>query len=272
MTSPIAMMKIADDRDFTDGRCDCCENPSGRRHLCPDCEKIWIWTDFHNAYIKKTDLFSEMKREYDNWTATTEKGRRLAQKAGEIMEEVRGTIKKFEANPTMGATPTTKGVKKEYLPDCLESAVKVKIEPFGLNNMCFHNSAWVEETFGFKQVFGLNIVGCKCGGRLNFEIHALNRYGDRSLFDITRDFCGETEKWFYQFGNEDFNNHYYKALFGEKMLCFEPSCRCCGKKGSWNNSRFVWTNNESKFEKVLKIIEAFDETCVGEDAPVLLRF
>lgn len=269
MTSPIAMIKIDADRDFTDGRCDCCENPSGRRHLCPDCEKIWIWTDFHNAYIKKTDLFSEMKREYDNWASGTELGRTLAQKAGELMEVVKREEKRFKTNPSLGQTPNTKGVRKAYLPDCMAHAEKVSIEPIGLNNMCFQNAGWVEEHFGFPRVFGFNIIACKCGGRMPLEIHALNRFADGRYFDITRDFCGETEKWFVEFANKDFNHEYYRALFGRQFVCYEPSCRCTKGKG-WDNRKFLWTDTEAKIEKVWKIIEDFDESLV-EPSDFVLR-
>ena len=201
-----------------------------------------------------TELMNDIKTRYENGFMKTERGQILTRDAKEIQAQATAMIKKYEKDPSKGQTTTTKGVRREYLPDVLDKAKLVKITPIGLNNMCFQNAEWLEAEFGFKRIFGFNIVGCRCGGRMCFEIHALNRTASGELIDITRDFCDETEKWFVPFENEDFNEAIYRMLFQRDMVCFEPSCRCCSKKQGWNNTQFVWTETEERFEKVWKLI------------------
>ena len=199
------------------------------------------------------ELMNDIKTRYEGFVAT-DKGQAHTKKAKEIQAQATALLKQFEKDPSHGQTTTTKGVRREYLPEVLHKAKLVRIVPIGLNNCCFQNAEWLEEEFGFKRIFGFNIVGCRCGGRMCFEIHALNRTASGELIDITRDFCDETEKWFVPFENEDFNNEIYRLMFGQDMVCFEPSCRCCSKTKRWNNKQFVWTETEERFEKVWKLI------------------
>ena len=190
--------------------------------------------------------FTDIKNRYDNGFMTTERGQKLARDAKEMEEE------KCELERE-AYTFTTKGVRREYLPDVLHKAKLVKIVPIGLNNMCFQNATWLEQEFGFKKIYGFNIVACRCGGRMTFELHAVNLSPDGELIDITRDYCGETEKWFVPFENDYFNEELNRLIFEKKFICFEPSCRCCGKKQRWNNSQFIWTDMETEFEKYWKV-------------------
>lgn len=199
-----------------------------------------------------TELMNEIKTRYENGFMKTEKGQKHARVAKEIQAQ---------ADARMGENAfTTKGVRREYLPDVLHKAKMVRIVPIGLNNMCFQNATWLEQDFGFKKIYGFNIVACRCGGRMTFEIHALNRTASGELIDITRDYCGETEKWFVPFETEDYNQETNNALFGEKMIALEPSCRCCGKKQKWDNTEFHWTDKETRFEQVWKLINNIDKT------------
>ena len=201
---------------------------------------------------------NEIKTRYANGFMPTEKGIKLASVAKEIQERAMKEMRGFERDPSSGQTTTTKGVRREYLPDVLHKAKLVRIVPIGLNNMCYQNAEWLEEEFGFKKIYGFNIIGCRCGGRMCFEIHALNRTASGELIDITRDFCGETEKWFVPFDNEDFNEKTYQALFGRDMICFEPSCRCCGKRSGWNNTHFEWMETEERFDTIWNLINRSD--------------
>jgi len=201
-----------------------------------------------------TQLMNAIKTRYENEFLTSEEGQILARKAKKIQAIASANKQDYEKNPSHGQTPTTKGVRREYLPDVLHGAKMVKIVPIGLNNMCFQNAEWLEYAFGFKRIFGFNIVGCRCGGRMCFEIHALNRTASGELIDITRDFCHETEKWFVPFENDEFNHISNQKIFGEKMVCFQPSCRCCKKNESWVNTNFVWTDTEGEFEQIWKLI------------------
>lgn len=199
-----------------------------------------------------TEIMNEIKTRYENGFMKTEKGQKHATVAREIQSRADALVE--DCSGSKGHTNTTKDVRREYLPDVLHKAKLVKIVPIGLNNCCFQNATWLEQEFGFKKIYGFNIVACRCGGRMCFEIHALNRTASGELIDITRDFCGETEKWFVPFENKDYNQETNKAIFGEKMIAFEPSCRCVGKKQKWNNTAFLWTDTETGFEKVWKLI------------------
>lgn len=199
-----------------------------------------------------TELMNDIKTRYENGFMKTERGRELATRAKEIQDIATAEMKKFERDPSCGQTTTTKGVRREYLPDVLHKAKVVRIVPIGLNNMCWQNATWLEAEFGFKKIYGFNIVACRCGGRMCFEIHAVNRTPSGELIDITRDYCGETEKWFVPFDNEDFNEDTYRELFQRQVICFQPSCRC--NRGVWNNRPFVWTETETRFEQVWKLI------------------
>jgi hypothetical protein len=178
---------------------------------------------------------------------TTERGQKLARDAKEMEEE------KCELERE-AYTFTTKGVRREYLPDVLHKAKLVRIVPIGLNNMCYQNATWLEEEFGFKKIYGFNIVACRCGGRMTFELHAVNLSPDGELIDITRDYCHETEKWFVPFENDNFNEKLNRLIFEKKFICFEPSCRCVGRRHKWNNDKFVWTDMETEFENAWQLI------------------
>jgi len=197
-----------------------------------------------------TELMNEIKTRYEEEFMKTEQGQKHAKVAKDIQEQATAEQMAFKLDPSSGQTTTTKGLRREYLPDVLHKAQVVKIVPIGLNNCCFQNATWLEEAFGFKKIYGFNIVGCECGGRMCFEIHALNRISSGELIDITRDYCGETEKWFVPFENEDYNQETNKALFGKLVPCFQPKCRCVGRRQKWDNTEFAWTDMETKFEEM----------------------
>jgi hypothetical protein len=198
------------------------------------------------------DLMTDIKTRYENGFLTTEQGREFATRAKETQEVASADLMRFERDPSHGQTTSTKGVRRAYLPDVLDKAEIVRIVPIGLNNFCWQNATWLEDEFGFKKIYGFNIVACRCGGRMCFEIHAVNRNPLGELIDITRDYCGETEKWFVPFANNDFDEDRYRAVFQQKVVCFQPSCRCNG--GKWNNDRFIWCETETRFEAVWKLI------------------
>jgi hypothetical protein len=189
---------------------------------------------------------NDIKTRYENEFLTSERGQKLAIDAKKMMDE--------ECGKKDAYTFTTKGVRREYLPDVLHKAKLVNIAPIGLNNYCFQNATWLEAEFGFKKIYGFNISACPCGGRMTFEIHAVNRTASGELIDITRDYCGETAKWFVPFENEDYNQKINKALFGRDGICFEPNCRCARGNNRWNNTHFCWMETEGLFEDVWKVI------------------
>lgn len=196
--------------------------------------------------------FTKIAEEYKNWTETTLLGREVKQ----VGERMRG---EWGGRCVEVVNMVTKFVRKEYLPDMVQEKVKkVTITDIGENNCCHQNSVWVQETFGLSRVFGFNITACKCGGRMMFEPHSLNIAPDGSYFDITTDFCGEKEKWFYPIENPDFTPVQFSAMYNSDYFAYEPACRC-GKQGhfKWDNSPYNFVNTETEMEEILAVFETY---------------
>ena len=85
------------------------------------------------------ELMNEIKTRYEGFMAT-DKGQAHTKKAKEIQAQATALLKQFEKDPSHGQTTTTKGVRREYLPDVLHKAKLVRIVPIGLNNCCFQNA------------------------------------------------------------------------------------------------------------------------------------
>lgn len=233
------------------------------------------------------EFITAMKTAYDNWVETDPFMSKRKPEMALAMRQAKKVMADMERDPSLGQTTMTKGVKSEYFCDLMQEKAKlVKVTPIGVNNLCFQNATWVEKTYGFKKIYGLNITGCRCGGRMVGEIHALNMTPDGEYLDITRDFLDETHKWFYPIDNPDFTEVTYRQFYGRKYITYQPSCRCDKKKDLWDNSQHFVIRLESEFEAELKMLdkvdcapltktgfstleEMFDPDCVfvmGEDA------
>ena len=116
---------------------------------------------------------------------------------------------------------------KNIPPEVASLAELVTIEPIALNNLCHGNSEWFK-SYGYDSQLGYNLTACPCGKMTCMEIHTLNTKR-RKLYDFTRDFNDEKEKWFVplpvEFGMRTFiqlwgrNRDYIKVDTGCK--CFE---------------------------------------------------
>jgi hypothetical protein len=82
-----------------------------------------------------------------------------------------------------------------------EKLIKIKITPIGLNNLCWQNSSLAHK-FNKKYHIqtGFQVCACECGKKRCYEPHyvvyTLNKDDTRTYYDFTRDFNGETWRWF----------------------------------------------------------------------------
>jgi hypothetical protein len=93
----------------------------------------------------------------------------------------------------------SKNVKSLYVK--AEKLVKINITPIGLNNLCLQNSILAHK-FNNKYHIqpGFQVCACDCGNRITYEPHyvvyTLNDDKTKTYYDFTRDFNGETWRWF----------------------------------------------------------------------------
>lgn len=190
-------------------------------------------------------MTSEVEQKYSEFLKTPE-GLGLVMIGKEMMRRTADYKRKVESGEV--GSFLMKWVREAYLPDAWKGkAVKVKCESFGMNNCCEPNAKWLEEEFGWKKVWGFNISACRCGGRMSLEPHALNRNPDGSLVDITRDFMGETEKWFLPVENAEFGFAEYNERYDGAMIAFQPACSCDKRKKRWDNTGRIFFDDEDDF-------------------------
>jgi hypothetical protein len=108
--------------------------------------------------------------------------------------------------------------------DIFGKPVKMKINPLLQSQLCFQNSKFLEKTYGWKQVAGFNIMSCRCGGVMGFEIHSVNEK-DGELVDYTKDFDDERYKWFLPLKTENQAVH-LKAYMGISEFQKRGKCTC----------------------------------------------
>jgi hypothetical protein len=139
-------------------------------------------------------------------------------------------------------------VKEELLP-LRDRVKKIEITPIALNNHCHTNSKEFKK-LGYEKVLGFNITACPCGKIMSYELHSVNKK-DGKLYDFTRDFNDEKEKYFLGFNNRTITEHQYVYMFGNKPYTINKGCNC---KISWNYvDEFL-----IKEDKLIERIECID--------------
>jgi hypothetical protein len=116
--------------------------------------------------------------------------------------------------------------------EVFDTPEKLVIQPIGLNNMCHNNALYFSElNETFMPVLGYNVCSCPCGSVLCYEIHSVVRdMRTNTLYDITKDFGKEKEKWFIPLKvNFAANIWKWKELFERKYDLFHigiQECKC----------------------------------------------
>jgi hypothetical protein len=138
----------------------------------------------------------------------------------------------------------TSGVKVEKLTQYLcetfgddhETPIKLDIYPLMLQQLCHSNAREFAKSFDMNVCVGFNITACECGDFISFEIHSVPVDKDGKYYDITEDFYGEKEKWFYPvhtIPNNDLKTFMWRVreMLGQGSgYCFSEKKHTCGKK------------------------------------------
>jgi hypothetical protein len=145
-------------------------------------------------------------------------------------------------------------VKQKFLPKSLNKKIKkVAITPVGLNNLCHDNSSLFAKEEGITARFGFNITSCPCGRKMSYEIHSVNKINGE-LYDFTRDFNDETEKYFLEVETE-LDAYGYVYMYGKNLVCIDKGCKC---KVDWSDFKKFYKTEE----EFLKFIEHLERITV----------
>jgi hypothetical protein len=197
-----------------------------------------------------TELMNEIKQVYINWLRTKE---------GIVLKKVSiGLLREWTEERELenifgtGIVVSTEGVKLSCFKNKLfkKRLEKIKIIPLGLNNICHKNSEVLSEINGIDRVLGYNITACPCGKKICFEIHSVNRI-EGKLYDMTRDFNGEKEKWFLPIRSDLTANSFIKA-YGNTPRSINNNCRC---NITWNEYGGI-KQTETDFLEFIKRVES----------------
>jgi len=150
----------------------------------------------------------------------------------EMLEYAVVLQKRWSATSAVGTgVQKTKYVKKELLPQEIQDRMTlIKINPIALNNQCHNNAEFFSEN-GFESRTGYNVFACPCGKSICLEQHSVNEK-DGVLYDFTKDFNGEPEKWFLELKTRS-TYLQLREVFDSKNLYMNMGCECSvswGKK------------------------------------------
>jgi len=174
-----------------------------------------------------TETINQLKGKYREFLATP-LGAEVLKNAVEIKTKWVKSQQALKRNGSI-ATQNTTNVKKELLSKPIQDRMKlVKITPIGVNNIC-HRNAVVLSGDGFYPRIGYNLFACPCGKQISFELHSLNKK-DGELYDFTKDFNGETEKWFLEVDTNS-NSKGFVEVWGKEPMYIDLGCKC---KVCWN--------------------------------------
>ena len=190
------------------------------------------------------DLITELKGKYRNFLHTP-KGRLLLNQALQTKKEWKTIVENSEA------CLYTSGVNPNYFHTELKDKItKLTIIPIGLNNLCHLTSRFLcDETLGITSRIGYNITACPCGCFINYEIHSVNKYNGQ-LYDFTRDFNDETEKYFLEL-DTNMSADVFISIFGKAPITINKGCRC---GIDWKDLN-LFLKPEDKFINRIKNIE-----------------
>ena len=126
-------------------------------------------------------------------------------------------------------TYLTKYVKITNLPNQISDRMEcIEITPICLNNLC-HTNAELMKSFGYASRLGYNVSSCPCGKAHCFELHTVTQAKD-TLIDYTRDYAGETSKWFFPISTS-LHASTFLRLFGDRhtVIRTDSGCDCYGR-------------------------------------------
>lgn len=193
-----------------------------------------------------TEIMHELKNKYRTFLSTDE-GREQLQ--GAIVMKRQWLEQKRMSDIQIGTT----GVKIQVInPDLVRKITKIDITPIGLNNMCHLTSQFFcDDEKDITSKLGFNLTACPCGKMMSYEIHSVNKIGDK-IYDLTKDFNDETSKYFLEIdGNIDAIT--YIENFGRDPINVNKGC-CCNIR--WTNNEYC--KNEAFLLKRIRDAERYD--------------
>jgi hypothetical protein len=162
-------------------------------------------------------------------------------------------LKKEWDNTKKDITVSTEGVNLELFNEFIQQrTTKIKIIPIGINNMCHINSIIFCKTLSSTPIIGYNLTACPCGKKVCFELHSVNEY-EGKLYDLTRDFNNEQEKYFMRL-NINIEIQEYINIFGNRYKQINYGCNC---NITWNKNSDTDLMKEEKLIKFFKNIEKY---------------
>ena len=198
-----------------------------------------------------TETINQLKGKYREFLATP-LGAEVLKNAVEIKTKWVKAQQALKRNGSI-ATQNTTNVKKELLSKPIQDRMKlVKITPIGVNNIC-HRNAVVLSGDGFYPRIGYNLFACPCGKQISFELHSLNKK-DGELYDFTKDFNGETEKWFLEVDTNS-NSKGFVEVWGKEPMYIDLGCKC---KVCWNYNGV----KKMEMEQVERLIDNMEQMII----------
>jgi hypothetical protein len=166
-----------------------------------------------------SEMSNEMKIIYKDYLQT-ENGKKSLFHACRLRKEALTALKR-------GADfNNTARVKMNMLGKEINSRTQlVSITPIGLNSVCHENAKLFSEKCGFERKLGWNVTACRCGRRMGFELHSLNKK-DGVLYDFTKDMCDETEKYFVELDTNVRVDSYKNMLGCPDVFFINKNCKC----------------------------------------------
>ena len=167
-----------------------------------------------------SEMINEMKEIYKNNYLHSEDGKKALFHACRLRKEALDALKNgCDFN-------NTARVKMNLLGKKINSKTQlVSITPIGLNSMCHSNARVFTKYCGFETVLGWNITACRCGCRMGFELHSLNKK-DGVLYDFTKDMCNETEKYFVELDTDVRPESYMDRHGCPEIFFINKGCKC----------------------------------------------
>jgi hypothetical protein len=139
-------------------------------------------------------------------------------------------------------TPKIVAAVQTKLPCAIAPARRVQVQPILMKNQCHYNSWKMAEYYEdrFTPLLGYNVTACPCGYLWGLELHSVLRdNATDEWIDLTRDFGGETAKWFIPIKeNATEDDVEIIKMMGRHDVIYSTKqdhdcCMPCGREISW---------------------------------------
>lgn len=171
------------------------------------------------ASLSNADI-DELREKYRNYLFT-ENGKMDLKDALRLKRE----WKEIQLQQNSAYVFNTNNVNISFINANLRNKITlIKIIPIGVNNLCHTTSKlFCDDRKSITRRLGFNITACPCGKKMCFELHSVNKCGN-TLYDFTRDFNDESEKYFLEMSTNMTANEF--VMFCSPNIFIDNGCRC----------------------------------------------